>query len=151
MQRLVVASIVLGAALTGFFVIASAQAMVVRIPGGLSVVNDKAGPAEKVAFVCSLVRRCGPYGCEERQCWETGYGYGPALALVTASVMFTITALNTVLRMVPATAPVTASAMAQARTTAAAITGAVAIAPRTVARPIGRVMMEAASHIAATE
>jgi hypothetical protein len=78
MQRLVVASIVLGAALTGFFVIASAQAMVVRIPGGLSVVNDKAGPAEKVAFVCSLVRRCGPYGCEQRQCWETGYGYGPA-------------------------------------------------------------------------
>ncbi len=78
MQRLVVASIVLGAALTGFFVTAGAQAMMVRIPDGSRVAIDSAGPAEKVAFVCSLVRRCGPYGCEQRQCWETGYGYGPA-------------------------------------------------------------------------
>src|SRR4249920_199602 len=63
------------------------------------------------------------------------------MAPVTASAMFMITALNTVLPM----------ALAPARIMAAAITGAVAIAPRTVARPIGRVMIEAASWIAATE
>jgi hypothetical protein len=78
MRRLVLTGVVLGAALTGFFVMPSAEAMTARVPAELRTMIDKAAPAEGVAFVCSLVRRCGPYGCEQRQCWETGYGYGPA-------------------------------------------------------------------------
>ena len=78
MRRLVLASFVLSAALTGLFVMPSAQAMMTSVPVGLRTVIDKLSPAEDIAYVCSLVRRCGPYGCEQRQCWETGYGYGPA-------------------------------------------------------------------------
>jgi hypothetical protein len=78
MRRLVLTSVVLSALLTGFFVMTSAQAMTARVLVGLTAAIDKARPIEDVAYVCSPVRRCGPYGCEDRQCWETGYGYGPA-------------------------------------------------------------------------
>jgi hypothetical protein len=78
MRRLILTSFVLTVALTVFFLVPSAQSMTVPVPIGLRAVVDKLGPAEKIAFVCSLVRRCGPYGCEKRQCWETGYGFGPA-------------------------------------------------------------------------
>jgi hypothetical protein len=78
MRRLVLTGFVLTVALAEFFVMPNAQPMTAPIPAGLIAVVDKAGRAENVAYVCSLVRRCGPYGCEKRQCWETGYGFGPA-------------------------------------------------------------------------
>lgn len=78
MRKLVLTSFVVTGALTWLFVASSAQAIMAPVPIGLRVVIDNLNPTENIAYVCSLVRRCGPLGCEQRQCWETGSGYGPA-------------------------------------------------------------------------
>jgi hypothetical protein len=78
MRGLVLTNVFLAIALAVFFVMPSAPPMAAPASVGLRAAVDKSGATENVAFVCSLVRRCGPYGCEKRQCWETGYGFGPA-------------------------------------------------------------------------
>ena len=78
MRGLVLTNVVLAVSLAEFFVMPSTRPMAAPASVGLRVVVDKSGSTENIAFVCSLVRRCGPYGCEKRQCWETGYGFGPA-------------------------------------------------------------------------
>lgn len=77
MNRLIVSGVLATALLAGsLFAISNAQAL--SAPAGLAAVIQNTNPVVDVAYVCRRVRACGPYGCGwRRQCWETGYGYGP--------------------------------------------------------------------------